>query len=60
MDLEVRALMVIDFGQHLDNAVLERLGTDEADFGVVAGLPQEMLAAAKSDLQPDLTDRRLE
>ncbi len=37
-----------------DDAVLERLAADEADVGMVPGLPDQMLAAAEADLQPDL------
>ena len=43
----------VDGVQHLDDAVLEWLAADQADFAVMSGLPDQVLAAAEADLQPD-------
>lgn len=48
----------VDGVQHLDDAILERLAADQADITVMSGLPDQMLAAAEADLQPDLVNRR--
>ena len=42
----------LDRAQRLHDAVLERLAADEADVGMLLGLPQQMLAAAETDLEP--------
>ena len=44
----------------LDDAVLERLAADQADVRIVPRLPEQMLAAAEADLEPDLRDGRRE
>jgi hypothetical protein len=46
----------IDGGARLRHSVHERLAADESDLRVAGGLGDEMLAAAESDLEPDLGD----
>lgn len=48
----------VDGVQHLDDAILEWLAADHADFAVMTGLPDQMLAAAEAYLQPHLVNRR--
>ncbi len=50
----------VDCAQHLDDAVLERLAADQADIWIVGRLPDQVLAAAEADLQPDFAGRRRE
>jgi hypothetical protein len=45
--------LFLDAGQRLGDAVDERLAADEADITMRPGLRQQMLAAAKADLEPD-------
>ncbi len=42
------------------HAVDERLAADEADVLMLLRLPQQMLAGAEADLEPDLADRNRE
>lgn len=51
---------LVDGGQHLDHTLLERLTADQADARVVTGLPYEMLATTKTDLEPNLFAAPLE
>ena len=57
---DVGELLLGDGAQNLDDPVLERLAADEAHAAVVPGLPEEVLAAAETDLEPDLLDGRRE
>ncbi len=43
-------------GRHY--AVHVGLGADHADFGIVLSLPDQMLAGAEADFEPDFTDTR--
>ena len=45
-------------GQALGDAVDERLAADQADFGMVLGLPDQMLAGAEAHLQPHAAGRQ--
>jgi hypothetical protein len=53
-------LLLLDGAQDLDDPVLERLAADEADTRIVPRLPEQVLAAAEADLQPDVRDGRRE
>ena len=51
-ETDVGEAAFLDRRQRLDDAVLEYLAADEADIGIGIRLPDEVLAAAKADLQP--------
>ncbi len=51
-ETDVGQAALLDSRQRLDDAVLEYLAADEADIGIGMRLPDEVLAAAKADLQP--------
>jgi hypothetical protein len=51
-------VLVLDRRKHLDDAVFERFGTDDADLPVMPRLPEQVLASAKADLKPNLADGR--
>ncbi len=42
--------------KNLQHAVLERLTPDQPDVWIVRRLPEQVLAATKADLEPDLCD----
>ena len=50
---DVGEAVALDVAEQLDDAVHERLAADQADVGVAARLPGEVLAAAEADLQPN-------
>jgi hypothetical protein len=47
-----------DRGEHFRHAIDERLAADEADLRVVARRSDQMLAAAKADLEPNIGNWR--
>ena len=52
--LHVGQRLFIQRGQQLRHAIDEWLGADEADIWMTRRLPGQMLAAAETDLEPDL------
>ena len=53
-------LRFIDIGEQLGDAGLEHLAADDAAMGIGCRLIGEMIAAAETDLEPDLVDRAIE
>lgn len=47
-------VIVLDRREHLYDAIFKRLGPDEANIRILPGLPEQMLASPKTDLEPDL------
>jgi len=58
VDPDIGQAFGVDGAQHLDDAVLERLAADQADIGVMSRLPDQVLAAAEANLQPDFLNCR--
>ena len=56
----VADVMGLDLGQDFGHAVDIGLAADEAGIGKSTRLRDQMFAAAKSDLEPDLAGRRVE
>ncbi len=48
----------LDPRQNLDHALLERLAADQRHARIILRLPNQMLATAEADLQPDLRPER--
>ena len=57
---DIAQVLLLDGGQHLDHPLLERLAADATGVRVVLRLPDQVLAAAEADLEPDLRFRRIE
>jgi len=56
-DTDIVVAGFVEMGQQSDDAGLEYLATDQADFGILRGLPCDVLAATEADFKPDLTRR---
>ena len=57
MDADIAEPLLLDERQQLGDAIDERLGADEIDFGMKRGLMRQMLAAAEADLEPGFAIR---
>ena len=51
---------ILDRAEQSADAIDERLATDKADIFMVLGLPEQMLAGAEADLEPNVVDGRRE
>ena len=60
MDADGRNAAILDGAEQAPHAVDEGLAADEADVLMLLRLPQQMLARAEADLEPDLVDRNRE
>ena len=56
MDADGRDAAILDGAEQAPHAVDERLAADEADVLMLLRLPQQMLARAEADLEPDFFD----
>ena len=54
-EFHVGQLLFVNGGQELRNAIDEGFDADNAGVGMAGGLPCQMLAAAKADLEPRLS-----
>ena len=59
-DADVREIAIDDMAKQARDAVQERLDADEAGVGICRRLPRQMLAAAKTDLEPKIRLGRVE
>ena len=51
---------ILDCSEQASHSVDEGLAADKADIFMCLGLPEQMLARAEADLEPDIVDGRLE
>ena len=60
MDTDRGEACVFDLPEQACHAVDKGLAADEANVGMMRGLPNQMLARAEANFEPDLFDRRRE
>jgi len=60
MDPNGLDISIFDGSKQAAEPVDEGLAADKAQLFMVPGLPQEMLAGAEADLEPDVLDRDVE
>lgn len=59
-DADIGKVFARDAGEQRGDSGLVDLGADEADLRIARRLPQQVLARAEADLEPDPPDRRIE